>query len=129
MESLYHFLMDELNSVTEEFENPSQAAHEVCVLLSVDGLPVPETFYRLYTAKLDIEEMYLINAVAYFAGAGLLDVQCDCCDEDKALCDLANIKNTDFYYAGFRDGVENPDRIELVSQHINQLRGYLLDVN
>jgi hypothetical protein len=129
MESLYHFLMDELDLVNEEFDNPSQAAHEVCVLLSVDGHSVPETFYRLYTANINIEEFCLINAVAYFTGAGILDVQCDCSDTDKPLCDIANIKNTDFYHAGFKDAVEESKTINSTLQYINELKGYLLDVN
>lgn len=129
VESLYHFLMDELHTVTEEFENPSHAAHEVCVLLCVDGQQVPEIFYRLYSANLKVDEMVLINAVSYFAGAGLLTIDCECSDDSKPLCDIHNIKNTDFYHAGFKDGVEHPERIQLILEHIEQLRGYLLNVN
>jgi hypothetical protein len=64
--------------ITEEFDNPSQIAHEICLLLSVDGLPIPETFFKLYTANLDIEPSILYNAVAYFSGAGFLNIACDC---------------------------------------------------
>lgn len=129
MESLYQFLMDELYTVTEEFENTSHAAHEVCVLLAVDGEPIPETFYRLYTANLAIDPIIVMNAVCYFSGAGIIQVDCDCADNDKAICDIHSIKNTDFFHAGFKDGVEHPERIALIMEHIEQLRGYLLNVN
>lgn len=129
VESLYHFLMDELHTVTEEFENTSHAAHEVCVLLAVDGQPVPETFYRLYTANLTIDPIIMMNAICYFTGVGILQVDCDCSDHDKAICDIASVRNTDFFHAGFKEAVEHPERIELIEEHIEQLRGYLLNVN
>ncbi len=129
VESLYQFLMDELHTVTEEFDNPSHAAHEVCVLLSVDEGTLPETFYRFYTARVNIDPIILINAVSYFSGAGLIKVDCDCSDEDKSLCEIHSIANTDFYHAGFKDVMEKSDRIEKIIEHIEELRGYILNVN
>lgn len=100
MNDLYEFLMFELSSITEEFDSDEQCAHEVCVLLSVDGHSVPETFYRLYTAPLDINKMTLVNAISYFAGAGFFSIDCDCDPSDKICCEINDITVNPHYEAG-----------------------------
>jgi len=108
MEDYYNFLMYELKDIEEEgFENASSIAHEVCILFSLDKQPMPETFYRLYLANLNTDYSVFYNATAYFAGAGLLQIQCDCSDDAKYLCDLNSIDQSAFYDKAIQDRKDN----------------------
>ena len=100
LNEFYEFLMFELSSITEEFDNDEQCAHEICTLLSVDGHPVPETFYRLYMAPININNLTMTNAIGYFTGAGLLKIDCDCEPSDKIYCEISDIPNNPYYVAG-----------------------------
>ena len=126
MNSLYEFLMDELSDIAREFEDPSVAAHHTCILLSLDGHPIPETFFRLYTANLDLNHLILMNAAAYFSGAGILTIECDCEESSKSICDIHEISNTDFYHEGFKSACEGKASIERIQENLRSLRGKML---
>lgn len=129
MDELYYFLMDELKDITLDIEDPSMAAHNICILLSVDGFPVPETFFRLYIAPVNVDYEILMNALAYFTGAGILEVTCDCDSSSKLLCDVHSITNTDFYHCGMKDACEGSDKVAAIYQHIGTLREELMNVD
>jgi hypothetical protein len=95
----FEFLMDELSSVYEEFDDDNDRAHAVMVTLSAFG-NIPETYYRLYIAPLQIDKDRLHNCLAYFVGIGEIDIECDCSPEDKFLCDINEIYRTEFYKFG-----------------------------
>lgn len=100
MQGYFEWLLDDLSEVIEEFEDDSARAHQVMVILSaVDG-EIPETFYRLYTDQLNIDQEFLRNALAYFSGIGEITVECDCEDCDKSLCDIHGLDANVFYDFG-----------------------------
>jgi len=122
MLDFYEFLMDELGSVTEEFETDSECAHEICTLLSVDGNNIPETFFRLYTANLSINQLTMLNAVSYFCGMGLMSVDCDCESHNKSICEINIIEDSPFYEKGEQDKFDNSSTWIQVNNSINSLR-------
>jgi hypothetical protein len=113
--------MFELSSVTEEFETEEQCAHEVCKLLSVDGHSIPETFYRLYAAPLNINQLTLMNAVSYFTGAGFLKINCDCSPEMKTYCEIPDIEVNPHYEAGKNAMMSKSDNWVVTKSNIASL--------
>jgi len=126
MENYYSFLMEELKEITEEFDSPSQIAHEVCLLLSVDGLPIPETFFKLYTANLAIEPSILYNAAAYFSGAGFLNIACDCNDSDKSLCEYSDIHQNPFFTKGMEENFSQQECWQHIDIAVNNIREHII---
>lgn len=122
MLDFYDFLMDELSSVTEEFDSESECAHEICTLLSVDGHSIPETFYKLYTARLDLNELTMLNAVSYFAGMNFLSIDCDCESHNKPLCEINIIQDSPFYEKGCEDRLASSNTWVQVMNSVNSLR-------
>lgn len=122
MDDIYNFLMFDLYQITEEFDSPHQAAHEACILFSVDSQGLPETFYNLYISKIDIAPEIMKNATAFFTGAGFLNVHCDCEASDKPYCDIAGISSNEFYDLGTRDLNAQTPRWKSMLAQITQLR-------
>jgi len=122
----YEFLMHDLNLVSEEFETDSECAHEICKLLSVDDFPIPETFFRMYTASVDIDYVAFYNAASFFSGAGLLSIDCDCPESDKYLCDIAGILDSAFFEKGRSEKTLETDVYSSICDHIDDLRKDIL---
>ena len=98
MNDYYEYLMHELAQDILVFDDESTRAHELCVLLTLTGGHIPETFLRMYAFPLQIPDHILYSAVAYFAGGNELFIDCDCL-EDKLLCPLheSNILRNSFF--------------------------------
>lgn len=123
MEDYYNFLMHELKDIEEEgFEEASSIAHEICILFSLDTSPLPETFYRLYIANLSTDYSVIYNAASYFSGAGLLDIQCDCLEENKYLCDIHSINESAFYEKAVQDRKDNSPQYTGTKNSILKMR-------
>lgn len=122
MDDIYNFLMFDLNNISDEFDDANQAAHEVCLLLSVDTTGLPETFYRLYTSSLSIDTEIIRNATAFFVGAGFLNIHCDCEGFDKAYCDILTVENNEFYDIGSRDLNYQNKKWTSISNSLQNLR-------
>lgn len=122
MNDYYNFLAFNLNEVTTEFEHPSQAAHEMCLLLSVDKTGIPETFYRMYISAVDLPEELIINASAFFIGSKFLKVICDCDSSDKTFCEIYNIQENAFYEMGYDEFLDQTERWKSMMSSLNNLR-------
>ena len=122
MEEYYNFLMFELKDIEEEFDIPSQIAHEICLLLSVEKNFVPESFFRLYVSNLETDYSVLYNAVAYFSGADFLEIECDCAESDKILCDLNSVSESAFYEIGAEDFANTTYKWEKINKSIQMIR-------
>jgi hypothetical protein len=122
MEEYYNFLMFELKDIEEEFDIPSQIAHEICLLFSSGNSSIPESFFRLYLSKLDTDYSILYNATAYFSGAKFLKIECDCQQSDKILCDLYSVSESAFYEIGAKDFVNTTSKWQKISQSIQMIR-------
>lgn len=94
------FLMDELSEAVDSEYSDSVNAQCVMETLSAVSGTIPETFYHLYTDHLEIDRQTMIDAFAYYTGMGQLNVECDCFDVDKPICDVYNVERNDFYDAG-----------------------------
>jgi hypothetical protein len=126
MSAFYEFLMNDLFTIKEIFDNEDDIAEEMCVLFSVDGFPIPEIFWRLYISKVDIEFSNLMNISSYFSGAGLLNITCDCSEENSYLCEISSISNNLLYERGKLDKDTMSDNyVKLVSK-IQSLRSEML---
>jgi hypothetical protein len=126
MNAFYEFLMEDLFSIKEVFDNDNDIAEEICVLFSVDGSSIPEIFWRLYIAKVDVEFSTLMNISSYFSGAGLLDISCNCNEEGSYLCEIPAIPNNPLYESGKLDKEAMSDNyVKLVSK-IQSLRSEML---
>lgn len=129
MEEFYTFLMEELLTITEEIDNPSSIAHEVCLTFALDNNPLPESFFKLYTAPVKVDQDLLYNALAYFCGAEFLTVNCDCEPGDKPYCDINNISQNSFFDLGHEDFNEMTEDWMSISQTIESLREAIFDDN
>lgn len=99
MDALINYIIEDMAEVTEYFDDPSEQAKQICIILSVFEGIIPETFFRLYTDTLDIDKEILYNAVAYFTGMGKMWVVCDC-EQDAMLCDMLPSAQGPFYELG-----------------------------
>jgi len=122
MKEYYNFLMFELKDIEEEFDIPSQIAHEICLLLSLENNLIPESFFRLYLSKLNTDYSVLYNAAAYFSGAKFLKIECDCPESDKMLCDLHSVSESAFYEIGADDFANTTSKWQKISQTIQTIR-------
>lgn len=122
MKEYYNFLMFELKDIEEEFDIPSQIAHEICLLLSLENNFIPESFFRLYLSKLDTDYSVLYNAAAYFSGAKFLKIECDCPESDKMLCDLHSVSESAFYEIGADDFANTTSKWQKINQSIQMIR-------
>jgi len=105
------YLMLEMSKdINEVWENNSDRAHEFCLLLSLTGQPVPETFFKMYLANVDCNQETLYNAVAFFTGLGFLKIECDCENHDKLLCDLNYTEDSSFFKIG-EDFFQSKDKV------------------
>jgi hypothetical protein len=101
MSEFHQYLMNEMASeINTTWESDSEKAHEMCFLLSVDGQPVPETFFRFYAANINAEYSSIFNAACFFSGMGLLNIQCDCEHDFKNCCELLDITESPFFAKG-----------------------------
>lgn len=123
-DNIYTFLMFELDTINDEFSHESQVAHQACVLFSCAS-PIPETFFRLYSSNLDIDDNTLNNAIAYFAGSGFLDITCDC-DRDASLCDIQQFYSGPYYDAGCVARKMTPGFHSQVNEEIEALSSEIL---
>lgn len=108
MNDFYEYLMLEMaTQINSEWDHEYHRAHELCFLLSLDSEPVPETFFRLYAANIECDSTVIENALAFFSGLGLLNVQCDCLPEDKIVCEYHLIEESPFFLRGQQSLAEN----------------------
>lgn len=114
--------MFELNDIVDEFESDTDIAHQTCVLLSLVS-PVPESFFRLYTAHLGVDPTTLFNAVSYFRGCKKLDIACDCSKHDSMVCDLnpIYIEYSSFYEEGTKAMVAYDGHYSRICNEISSL--------
>ncbi len=66
MEEYYNFLMFELKDIEEEFDIPSQIAHEICLLLSIEKnfMPLPDQTHGVTSFVITSIELALSLALA-----------------------------------------------------------------
>jgi hypothetical protein len=121
----YEYLMMELEEIVEAFNSPAERARELCVLLSLDGEIVPETFFRLYVANLQIPEVIMNAVLANFVGLGQLVVECDCI-EDKLLCDINSVYDHDSFDAGLFSLNEGDGYLDYIEGRISAMREDIL---
>ncbi len=115
LEEYSQFLLEGLAEVVDYFPDHSHRAHEVCKVLSI-GSPIPETYFRLYTENIDIDENTFYNAVAYFSGIGELKIVCDCY-EDHNLCSIFTIEQTIMFDIGVAAKIaENGDYLSICAE-------------
>jgi hypothetical protein len=126
MNAFYEFLMEDLFTIKEVFDNDNDIAEEMCVLFSVDGSSIPEIFWRLYIAKVDVDFSTLMNISSYFVGAGLLDITCDCRGQDSYLCEISAIPNNPLYQSGKLDRENMGDNYVMLASKIQSLRSEML---
>jgi len=100
----YSFIAMELGCVTEDFEEESDCAHEVCKVLSIAEGKTPETNYRLYISNVAINYATMYNATALFSGAKFLQIECDCAGSKAEECEFnsENIQISPFFQLGER---------------------------
>jgi len=127
MEDYYNFLMYELKDIEEEFDNPSNIAHEISLIFSLENNYIPETFYRLYIANLDTDYVMIYNAASYFSGTGFLNIQCDCSGENKNLCDIHGISESAFFDKGVQDKINNTPQYTAIRDSIAKMRGIIFN--
>lgn len=126
MNAFYEFLMEDLHTIEEVFEDDYEIAEEVCTLLSVDGSPVPEIFWRLYICRVNVDFSKLMGVTSYFAGAGLLQITCDCSDENSYLCEIPAIQNNPLFERGKIDRETMSENFLKVVANIESLRVEML---
>jgi hypothetical protein len=123
MDDFYSYLMLEMpQEINSQWPEKSHRAHELCFLLSIDGHPVPESFFKLYASAIDAEALFVNNALAYFSGASLLKVECDCTPEWKASCTIGNIHESDFYQVGIDSRAKGDEVYSVLAERINDVR-------
>ena len=122
MNEYYDFLMNELKDVVDSFESDNERARELCVVMSLGPQPIPETFYRLYIANLQIDPVYVKNAVSYFMGLGKLEIDCDCSPEDKSICDILEMKQSPHFFAGQTSCFAGDNEYDSISSKISTMR-------
>lgn len=121
------FLAEDLSSIFEMIDDPSHCAHEICVCLSVDGANMPETTYKMYTEGLFEDGRTLNNALAYFSGAGFMNVICDCEYYNKSLCSFFNIGGHPLFQKGLDDCLNETDDYLKTAIGIRGLRATLFN--
>lgn len=124
--AFYEFLMQDLYTIREVFDNDNDIAEELCTLFSVDGSPIPEIFWRLYIAKVDVNFDTLMNITSYFSGAGLLEISCDCSEENAYLCDISSIQNNPMFESGKIHKDDMHDNFIKITSNIQSLRSEML---
>lgn len=127
MEDYYNFLMYELKDIEEEFDNPSTIAHEISLLFSLQNSSIPETFYRLYIGELSTDYSIIYNAIAYFSGCNFLNIECDCSNENKTLCDLYSISESAFFDKGREDMGHSTDQYTSIDNSIQKMRNIIFN--
>lgn len=126
----YNFLALDLASINEAgFVDPSQIAYEVCLLFSINKDVMPESFFRLYTTPVDIDYNILINSVSYFSGAGFLNIECDCSEASRHVCDINNIHQNEFFLMGSAEKQTNSIQWISMRDGIDRYRLTVLDKN
>lgn len=111
--------LSEINN--QEFDSPSKVAYEVCVLLSINNDSIPESFYKMYTCNINIPEVIMTNALAYFSGANFISVTCDCSEDDYHYCNFAQIAENQFYQIGLLDNKHKTEDWIALDQYISAL--------
>jgi hypothetical protein len=126
MEDFYNYLMFEMAfDINSELESNSEKAHELCFVLSLSYDPIPETFFRLYCSGTDVPPEYFINALAFFQGANLLSVFCDCSPQDKHMCEIYHSLEGPFFEAGQKAVAEKEDIWLELDARIHEMRHVL----
>jgi hypothetical protein len=126
MNAFYEFLMQDLHTIKEVFEDDYEIAEEICTLLSVDGSPIPEIFWRLYICKVNIDFSKFMGVTSYFVGAGLLQITCDCSNEDSFLCEIPAFDKNSLFEVGKIDRDTMSDNFIKVTNNIESLRMEML---
>lgn len=123
MEDFYQYLMLEMaDDINSQWDHEYHRAHELCFLLSLDSKPVPETFFRIYASNIACENAVIENALAFFSGLGLLDVNCDCHPEDKVICDIHMIEESPFFTRGRQSLADNSYLCQNLTQRLARIR-------
>lgn len=119
----YNFLMFELESINDfGFEDPNQIAFEVCLLLAINKDSLPESFLKLYTSVLTIDNELIKNALAYFCGSGFLQVECDCHSQSEEYCLATEIPEQDMFFWGNAELQLQSDQWKQMESSISRYR-------
>jgi aminopeptidase-like protein len=96
--------MYDLHSTFEDFDNDSEFAYSVIANIAIVGDSIPESMMQLYMAPVTnlIDDGMLLSSAAYFHGADILNVECDCSSESP-LCLVEEIQADDFFSRGRDD--------------------------
>lgn len=122
----YMFLAEELDSVFDEIENKSRCAHEICVCLSIRGTNMPETIYRMYTDHIFRDNKSILNsALAYFTGAGFMNVICDCESFDRGDCTIFNLGLSPYFQMGLDDCLNQTEMYKAVQEDIQSFHNMI----
>ncbi len=110
MSLMDEYLMFELSDAVDYFDDVDMQIQEICVVLAASSDLMSETFLRMYTEGLKVDQANLAIAIAFFSGLDLLHIVCDCEASDKPLCDFHYVGHNRYYEAGM-DSLQKKDNI------------------
>lgn len=104
-QELLEFLMDGLADTYSDFDDDSTFAFAVAANIAIIGNSIPESIASMYLVPVIklIDESIVKSSIAYFHGAQILHIQCDCSDPSYD-CLVDNIENNELYQFWFEKG-------------------------
>lgn len=119
----------------------SRLALELMIVLAATGDSISESFIKLYAVPLELDEGYIEASTAFFSGAGLIEIVCDCAfdtmewTEDGVTikidysvenpCIVPN-QSDDWYIKGFNEKRKNSSQYKDLNGRVAETRESLL---
>lgn len=118
--------MNELIDTYQDFDDDSMFAFSVAANIAIVGNSVPESVLSLYLAPLTqvIDKNMLVCSLAYFHGANILHVECDCIGYNEECLADATERNQ-YFFSGIEERVENTETYQFAINQVDRLRNLL----
>lgn len=100
-QELSEFLMNDLAATFADTQDDGFFAYSVLANIAVAGSSISESMMQLYLGPCyEIANRNIIlNNAAYFHGAGILHIECDCSD-NRVLCLVNDLENNECHDVG-----------------------------
>lgn len=124
-------LMFELVDIGEEIPHTEEnymdlRAYAIAVTIAAVGKRISESLFSMYVCKLPIDEDILLGHTAWFLGADLLDIQCDC-RHNTVDCLLAKIINSESFFSGRKAFKLRSDEYNTAEVWVAEMAGELAE--
>lgn len=115
--------MHGMSETYQDFTDDSAFAYSVIANIAILGSKIPESMMRLYMAPVNnlVDDGLMLSSAAYFHGADILSVECDCTSQSP-LCLVEEMQGNDFYISGQDDKLSAAPMYNRAVSDITSLR-------